>query len=140
MKINPSPLIASLIAAAAAVSLLHADPGGAPQGEAAASPEAAAKQKVSEEIFAKVSSREGWFSRAAPMPRERLEYQTPIILEGETRLPFAIIALQDEQHPLWQGYVRLEDQQIFLRDPTTGKFRLASSFPRFATAPAVAEE
>jgi hypothetical protein len=133
MKTKTYPAVVAILTAAAAASFLHAEPAAPP------TPEAAAQIKVTLQIFNKVGSERMAFSRAAPIPQERLEFQTPIIVMGETRMPFAIVSLRDENHLLWQGYVRLEDQEIFLRDTTTGEFRRASTFPRFAAAPAVAE-
>jgi hypothetical protein len=133
-KTKACPSIAALLAAAAAVSFLHAEP------QAAPTPEAAAQQKVSTQIFARVSTERLSFSRAMPMPLKRLEFQTPLMVNGEMRMPFAIVSVADPKKALWQGYVRLEDQEIFLCDAATGDFRLAASFPRFAPTPTIANE
>ena len=126
----------SLLALVAITALLHA----APPPASAPSPEQVAKDKVATEIHAKVTLWRGGsrFSRALPTPSHRLEFQPPMLADGEKRLPFTIIGRAAPKAPAeWQGYVRLSDQEIFLLDPKTGKHRPAKEHPRFAPAPKV---
>ncbi|RYD61665.1 MAG: hypothetical protein EOP83_16490 [Verrucomicrobiaceae bacterium] len=123
MKITSSIIVLVLITA-----LLHAAP---PQAQS--SPEDLAKRKVSLEIYAKVSTTSGRFSRAMPMPSHKLEFQPQMLVKDESRLPFTITPVRNSKiSPQLQGYVRLSNQQIFLLDPKTGNYRPASEDPRFA--------
>ena len=123
MKPTSSILVLALI-----TTLLHAAP---PQAEG--SPEDQAKRKVSLEIYSKVSTTSGRFSRAMPMPSHQLEFQPQMLVKEESRLPFTIAPVRNPKiSPQLQGYVRLSDQQIFLLDPKTGSYRPATEDPRFA--------
>jgi len=118
----------SILALIAITTLLHAAP---PQPQA--SPEALAKQKVATEIYSKVNTYSGRFSRVGPISSHRLEFQAPMFVKEENRLPFVITPARNPNvSPQLQGYVRLSDQAIFLLDPKTGQHRLASEDPRFA--------
>lgn len=117
------------LTAATLAGLLQAEP---PRPSPA---EDQAKQKVQSEIFAKVSPREISFSRAAPMPREILQFEAQTLVDNEARLPFAILprfsgALKSQ--PVLQGYVRLSDQAIYLLDSAAGRHVPAAQHPRFA--------
>ena len=118
----------SILSLIAITTLLHAAP---PQS--ATTSEDLAKRKVSTEIYAKVSTISGGFSRARPMPSHRLEFQPQMLVEKESRLPFTITRSRMlKPTPEVQGYVRLSDQAVFLLDPKTGNYRPASEDQRFA--------
>jgi hypothetical protein len=118
----------SILALISVTALLHAAP-----PEIQLSPEDQAKMKVSAEIYTKVNTYSGRFSRIGPLPSHRLEFQAPMLVKEETRLPFTISPGRNlTVSPQLQGYVRLSDQQIFLLDPKTGQHRPASEDLRFA--------
>lgn len=97
-----------------------------------------AKQKVSVEIFQKVSAPARPFSRARAAPSHSLEFQPELLVDGEARLPFKIRPRQrgTEVMPVTlEGYVRLGDQAIFLLDQKTKSHVPASEHPRFAPKP-----
>jgi hypothetical protein len=120
----------SILVLIAITTLLHAAP---PQ--AAKSPEDLAKQKVATEIYAKVNTHSGRFSRVGPVPSHQLQFQPPMLVKEESRLPFTISPSRTlKATPELQGYVRLSDQAVFLLDPATGNYRPASEHPRFAAA------
>lgn len=121
-----STIIIALVAAAAA-GLLHAEP---PRPLPA---EDQAKLKVQSEILAKISPQAVLFSRAAPMPRENLRFEPQILVENESRLPFAVVPVfpaKPKTPPILQGYVRMSDQAIFLIDTSTGQHVPAAQHPR----------
>lgn len=118
----------SILLLIAVTTLLHAAP---PQPQA--SPEDQAKRKVATEIYTKVNTYSGRFSRIGPMPSHQLEFQAPTLVNEENRLPFTITPSRNPKvSPQLQGYVRLSDQEIFLLDPKTGSHRPACEDPRFA--------
>jgi hypothetical protein len=118
----------TILSIIAITTLLHAAP---PQ--AAKSSEDLAKRKVATEIYAKVNSYQGSFSRSGPTPSHRLEFQPEMLVKEESRLPFTISRSRMlKPEPEIQGYVRLSDQAVFLLDSETGNYRPASEDPRFA--------
>lgn len=126
-------LFPTLSAALAVATLLHAAPPADPLPAAEL-----AKQKVSIEIFQKVSPPARPFSRVMPVPRHHLEFQPELLVDGEARLPFTIRPRQrgTEVMPVTlEGYVRLGDQAIFLLDEKTKAHMPASQHPRFAPKP-----
>lgn len=125
MKTNSTIIIA--IVAAAAAGLLHAEP---PRPLPA---EDQAKLKVRSEILAKVSPQAVSFSRAMPIPRETLRFEPQILVENESRLPFAVVPVfqtKPKTPPILEGYVRMNDQAIFLLDASTGLHIPAAQHPR----------
>ncbi|HEY1120967.1 MAG TPA: hypothetical protein VGE67_05185 [Haloferula sp.] len=120
----------SVLALVAASALLHAAP-----MEIRLSPEDQAKMKVSTEIYSKVNTYSGRFSRVGPIPSHRLEFQPQMLVKEEPRLPFTITPARNQKvMPQLQGYIRLSDQQVFLLDLKTGNYRPATEDPRFTPA------
>ena len=118
----------SVLALIAVTALLHAAP-----PVIRLFPEDQAKMKVSVEIYSKVNTYSGRFSRVGPIPSHQLEFQPQILAKEELRLPFTITPARNPRVSLQlQGYIRLSDQQIFLLDPKTGNYRPACEDPRFA--------
>ena len=118
----------SVLALIAVTTLLHAAP-----PAIRLSPEDLAKMKVSTEIYSKVNTYSGRFSRVGPIPSHQLEFQPQMLVKEEPRLPFTITPARNQKvMPQLQGYIRLSDQQIFLLDQKTGTYRPASEDPRFA--------
>ena len=118
----------SILSIIALTTLLHAAP---PQAQG--SSQDLAKRKVATEIYSKVNSYSGRFSRSGPTPSHRLEFQPETLVKEESRLPFSISpSRMVTQTPELQGYVRLSDQAVFLLDPKTGNYRPANEDPRFA--------
>jgi hypothetical protein len=133
MKPKTNILVPSLATALAVATLLHAAPPADPLP-----PVELAKQKVSVEIFNKVSPPARPFSRVMPVPRHTLEFQPQLLVDGETRLPFAIRPRQagKEVMPVTlEGYVRPGDQAIFLYDAEIKSHVPAARHPRFAPKP-----
>lgn len=135
MKPKPktSILFHSLAAALAVATLLHAAPSADPLP-----PAELAKQKVSVEIFSKVSPPARPFSRVMPLPGHHLEFQPELLVEGEARLPFAIRPRQTGKEVMpvtLEGYVRLGDQAIFLYDAASKSHVPVAQHPRFAPKP-----
>ena len=140
MKLNRHILFPSLATALAVATLLHAAPPADPLP-----PSELAKQKVSVEIFQKVSPPARPFSRVMPVPSHTLEFQPELLVDGEARLPFAIRprsfgirpANEGKEVPpaTLEGYVRLSDQRIFLYVAETRSHVPASEHPRFAPEP-----
>lgn len=128
------------LAAILAVTLLQASPPAVP-----VPPLELAKQKVTVEIFHKVSPPARPFSRVGPVSHDSLEFQPELLVDGEARLPFAIrprvfgIRPQQETKDVppatLEGYVRLGDQQIFLYVADTKQHVPASQHPHFAPKP-----
>lgn len=132
-KLKSHILFPSLATALAVATLLHAAPPAEPLP-----PSELAKQKVSVEIFHKVSPPARPFSRVMPVPRHTLEFQPELLVDGEARLPFAIRPRQTGKEVMpvtLEGYVRLGDQAIFLLDEKTKAHIPASQHPRFAPKP-----
>ena len=122
----------SILTLIAITALLHAAPPQAPASTA----EDLAKRKVALEIHTKVNTISGRFSRAMPTPSHQLEFQPPMLVKEESRLPFTISRSRGPKAtPELQGYVRLSDQAVFLLDPKTGNYRPAREDPRFAPPP-----
>lgn len=135
MKTKTTVLIPSIAALLALVPLS--------QAADAPSPTTVAMAKVNAEIFEKTSPRAQPFSRVAPIPRERLEFEPQLVTDGETRLPFAIKSnrtVKGEPAVVLAGYVRLSDQAIFLLVPETKAYVPAAQHPRFAPKPAAQPE
>jgi hypothetical protein len=133
MKTKSIALIPSLAAALAVATLLHAAPPADP-----VPPAELAKHKVSVEIFHKISPPARPFSRVLPVPSHTLEFQPQLLVDGETRLPFAIRPRRtgEEVPPVMlAGYVRLGDQQIFLQVDGTETHVPAERHPLFAPKP-----
>lgn len=72
-------------------------------------------------IFSRVGS-------PVPMP----DFGPVQFANNERRLPFTIQTVKGRRLEILQGYVRLRDHAIFLRDEKTGKHHPASTDPRFA--------
>lgn len=126
-------LFPSLAAALAVATLLHAAPPAGPLP-----PAELAKQKVSVEIFHKVSPPARPFSRVMPVPSHNLEFQPELLVDGEARLPFTIRPRQTGKEVMpvtLEGYVRLGDQAIYLLDEKTKSHVPAAQHPRFAPKP-----
>ena len=133
MKLNRHILFPSLATALAVATLLHAAPPADPLP-----PAELAKQKVSVEIFQKVSPPARPFSRVMPVPGHTLEFQPELLVQGEARLPFTIRPRQTGKEVMpvtLEGFVRLGDQAIFLYNAETKSHVPASEHPRFAPKP-----
>ncbi|MEK7951037.1 hypothetical protein [Luteolibacter soli] len=118
----------SILALVAVTTLLHAAP---PQAQP--TPEDLAKGKVAVEIYGKVNSMSGRFSRVGPINSHQLEFQAPMFVKEEKRLPFTITPVRNPKVAVQlQGYIRLSDQEIFLLDQKTGQYLPAREDPRFA--------
>ena len=133
MKLNRHILFPSLATALAVATLLHAAPPADPLP-----PAELAKQKVSVEIFQKVSPPARPFSRVMPVPGHTLEFQPELLVQGEARLPFTIRPRQTGKEVMpvaLEGFVRLADQAIFLYNAETKSHVPASEHPRFAPKP-----
>ncbi len=132
-KLKTPILFPTFAAALAVATLLHAAPPANPLP-----PAEIAKQKVSVEIFQKVSPPARPFSRVMPVPSHNLEFQPELLVDGEARLPFTIRPRQagKEVMPVMlEGYVRLGDQAIFLLEHETKSHVPAAQHPRFAPKP-----
>lgn len=139
MKTKTNILMPSL-AAILAVTLLQASPPAVP-----VPPLELAKQKVTVEIFHKVSPPARPFSRVGPVSHDSLEFQPELLVDGEARLPFAIRPrvfvirpgheVKEAPPATLEGYVRLSDQEIFLYVAETKQHVPASQHPRFAPKP-----
>ena len=133
MKPKTHILFPSFATALAVATLLHAAPPADPLP-----PVELAKQKVSVEIFQKVSPPARPFSRVRPVPGHTLEFQPELLVQGEARLPFAIRRRQTGKEVMpvtLEGYVRLADQAIYLLDEKTKSHVPAAQHPRFAPKP-----
>jgi len=100
------------------------------------SPADKAMAKVNADIYLEISPPSQPFSRVMPVERHVLQFQPQILVDGETHLPFVIRKFAPEKDGTltvqFKGYVRLEDQEIYLHDPKINAYFPASEHPRFA--------
>ena len=118
-------LIASTLIVAAVVA--------GPKPEEPADPVQAAQLVVHRQLVAKLAPNHRPFSRAAPRSPSA-SFRPSMIVKGEERLPFSITGHGGRGTKPLEGYVRLSDKVIFIRDAGTEKYHLASKDPRFVEA------